>query len=79
MYAYITLFTFALSLFMATRPARLRAAERRHVISEALLAEGLCPGCAGAPFNNVLMNGLSGCLDCDSTGTAARYRLITNK
>lgn len=39
-----------------------------------LLAQGVCPECSGKPFEQVLMNGLSGCLECGSKGTASAYR-----
>lgn len=60
-------------LVILSRPARLRAAEKERVRREELLAAKLCPTCSGEPFEYVQMNGLTGCFDCNSTGSAAVY------
>jgi hypothetical protein len=56
-----------------SRPARLRAAEKERERREKLLADKLCPTCSGEPFEYVQMNGLTGCFDCNSTGSAHVY------
>jgi hypothetical protein len=62
-----------LLVVVLTRPARLRFAEKERVRREELLAENLCPTCSGEPFEFVQMNGLTGCFDCNSTGSALVY------
>ena len=37
------------------------------------IAAGLCPVCDGKPFEQILMNGCTGCIDCASTGKAKAY------
>ena len=37
------------------------------------LTAGRCPVCDGKPFDQILMNGCTGCIDCRSTGEADAY------
>jgi hypothetical protein len=39
----------------------------------ASLDAGRCPVCDGKPFDQILMNGCTGCVDCASTGRAGTY------
>ena len=50
---------------------RVRASAKAE--QDAHIAAGICPICGGEPFKQILMNGNSGCSDCDSTGTARMY------
>jgi len=37
------------------------------------IAAGRCPVCDGKPFEQILMNGCTGCIECASTGKAKAY------
>ena len=62
-----------------SRLAGLKADQRKkerasaHAERDARLAAGLCPVCGGEPFEQILMSGNTGCIDCASTGTARVY------
>jgi len=75
----VCLATLLIAVWLCTRPARLRAAALREQRKSEFLAKGLCPTCEGNPFEHVLMNGLSGCLDCSSTGSAWKYRRLAGR
>lgn len=80
MNSYMVLLTVSvLAVWLCTRPARLRAAALRESQKAELLNRGLCPTCAGKPFELIQMNGLTGCLDCASSGSARRYLRITGR
>lgn len=48
-----------------------RAAHKKQY--DTCLAAGRCPVCNGKPFDQILMNGCTGCIDCRSTGKANTY------
>ena len=67
----------SLTLYLTWPSTRARRAVARAAAQElhiSRLAAGRCPVCDGRPFEQILMNGLTGCLDCRSQGTARAYR-----